>query len=244
MAYPGGKANVARHLLPIFNHPLFDGCEYGEFFIGMAHTFAGVKNKSLYHANDLSAKLIRLHEAVQQDGVKSLPRISRDEYESLRREDGDDLASAVGAFVYSFLGKEWGGYLNVDKHGRKYAKENLRHLAKLRRCESYQNTVFEACCYTDYSPTNMLIYNDIPYKGTMGYRVNKRHPFDHKAYWEWVRKWSEFNIILTSELKAPPDFKRVNSWRTRGRKEHLFIWEHTPPPMMHLVEVVMSDVRL
>ena len=110
MAYPGGKAQVKRHILAILNSPLFDGWEYGEFFFGMGHVGSGVTNKSLYHFSDLSPRLIALHEAVQRAGVKALPgNLSKKEYERLRVLDRVDAKSAAAAFLYTWQGKEWAG---------------------------------------------------------------------------------------------------------------------------------------
>jgi site-specific DNA-adenine methylase len=244
MAFQGGKGYGKRYILHVLNHPRYDGWEYGEFFFGMGHIGSGVTNKSLYHFSDLSPRLISLHRAVQQG--ESLPKnISKTEYNRLKEQDGNDFKSAAAAYLYTWQGKEWGGY--VDKRdGRQYAKARMRHLDKISKREAYQNAVFECCSILDpasqLEPYDMLIYNDPPYEGTTPYRINKDCPFDHDAYWELMRKWSLKNIIFTSELKAPPDFTSVTSYKTRGRTEHLFIWKHTP--FMKIVNTVRANTRL
>lgn len=53
-----------------------------------------------------------------------------------------------------------------------------------------------------------LVYVDIPYKGTTGYKGLP--PFDHSAYWQWVTDLAAFGVtVLTSEFSAPAPFARA-----------------------------------
>ena len=229
MAYQGGKALVKEYILRVLNHPVFDGWDFGDVFFGMGHIGSGVKNKRSYHFSDLSPRLVALHDAVRQHGVEALPHISKTKYDALRALDGNDAISGAAAYLYTWQGKEWGGYID-RRHGRCYAKARLKHLKRLRRSEAYRNATFQCCSIFDYSARDTddtLIYCDPPYKGTTNYRVNKDRPFDHEAYWAFVRKLSVRNVVFTSECTAPPDFISVASYQTRGRTEHLYLWDKT-----------------
>lgn len=53
-----------------------------------------------------------------------------------------------------------------------------------------------------------LVYMDIPYAGTTGYKGLP--PFDHATYWRWVAELAAFGVtVLTSEFTAPAPFERV-----------------------------------
>ena len=85
--------------------------------------------------------------------------------------------------------------------------------------------------YLQYKPKNKLIYCDPPYEKTTGYSTSV--DFDHKLFWETMRKWSENNVVFVSEYNAPKDFvmisscKKYSSLSGRGsvdvRTEKLFI---------------------
>lgn len=53
----------------------------------------------------------------------------------------------------------------------------------------------------------MVIYCDPPYKGTKKYSnaVN----FDYDEFWDIMRKWTKYNIVLVSEEFAPDDFECI-----------------------------------
>ena len=50
-----------------------------------------------------------------------------------------------------------------------------------------------------------MIYCDPPYENTTGFKDK----FDHKKYWDWVRKVSINNFVLCSEYQAPDDFIEI-----------------------------------
>ena len=58
MSYVGGKANSAKHILAVLNHPMFDGMDYVEPFVGYAHVLRRVENKRTYAASDENSLLI------------------------------------------------------------------------------------------------------------------------------------------------------------------------------------------
>ena len=108
---------------------------------------------------------------------------------------------AVG-FLASYNGKFFGGYAGIvhTKTGvyRNYFDEAKRNLET--QVSSLYNVVWTAQDYTALSDVkNALIYCDIPYQGTTGYKF----PFDHQEFWEWADKMSQNNILVVSEENAP-----------------------------------------
>jgi DNA adenine methylase len=64
--------------------------------------------------------------------------------------------------------------------------------------------------HSDYRETAIpygakaVIYCDPPYESTTRYDVGQA--FNHAAFWNTVRRWSEHHTVLVSEQSAPPDF--------------------------------------
>jgi site-specific DNA-adenine methylase len=224
MVYFGRKRGVLHHLSPVLNHSMFNMKAYLELFVGSGCVLASVKNKASYCASDLSPLLITLLTAVQR-GI-SLPYISKARYKELRRANSDDIETATAAYIYSFRGKEWGGYASVGRDGRDYAMEQRKQYEALR--SSFCNAKLHASCYSEYTPKGMLIYADPPYENTMSYCVNEMAPFDHIAFWNRMREWSKNNYVFVSELmeNKPPDFLTIRCYSYKGRREGLFVWKH------------------
>lgn len=110
-------------------------------------------------------------------------------------------------FCASYNAKWFGGYAGTVKTKintyRNYYDEAVRNVLKQRH---YLKGVRFICSdYRRLHVKNALIYCDPPYQGTTGYKDS----FDHKAYWDWVRKMSKDNIVLCSEYSAPDDFKCI-----------------------------------
>jgi site-specific DNA-adenine methylase len=236
MGYIGGKARGLAHILAVLNDEHFDGYDYLEPFVGMAHVLRRVVNKRTYTASDANARVMRLLTAIHVG--EALPSITRERYAQLRAEhavshtrseasllesEADDLETAVAAFQYSFNGREFGGYVNT------YTRRNgtiddipgsrANYYATLHNSPSFQSVTLSHCDYRAHSPSlqsatrackhKCLVYCDPPYQGTTGYKGTP--PFDHAAFWQTVRDWSADNVVLVSEYAAPGDFVCVAS---------------------------------
>ena len=60
----------------------------------------------------------------------------------------------------------------------------------------------------------MFIYCDPPYAYTkfpIKYRrdIKKYDVFETELFWETMRKWSKSNVVVISEIVAPPDFAEI-----------------------------------
>jgi len=55
-------------------------------------------------------------------------------------------------------------------------------------------------------PSGAVVYCDPPYQNVMEYKEGE---FNHKEFWDYVRKLSKTNRVYISEYQAPKDFKVV-----------------------------------
>lgn len=230
MAYVGGKAVGARHILDVLNHPMFDDMDYLEPFVGYGHVLRRVARKRSYEASDDNPLLVCLLRGLQSG--RKLPSITAGRYARLRARRNVDFPSAVAAFAYSYNGKEWGGYASVhsgrDQY-RDYGEERKQYYRTLMHNPVFQQTTVRCRDYATLRPRHKLIYCDPPYANTTQYGK----PFDSARFWDVMRAWAQHNIVLVSEYRAPSDFvcvaeapKRMSLSRqvqASSRMERLFV---------------------
>jgi len=208
MAYVGGKARSSDHIIDILNNPMFDNINYIEPFVGYCHILRRVVNKRSYTAYDNNDLVIELFKGVQQD--KPYPRISKKKYHELKIKCQHERVKpsfecAIGAFTYSYNGKQWGGYAPKSKDGvHNYLKQRLTYYNSLKHNTTFMNTLFSTKDYRNIKLPNKpaLIYCDPPYRDTTQYGT----VFDSDEFWERMRKWSKHHYVIISEYKAPSDF--------------------------------------
>ena len=235
MPYPGSKAKRSGFLLHVLNAPCFDGWDYVEPFLGMAHVLRRVERKRRYTASDANPLLMCLLRAVQRGDA--LPTVSRERYAQLRRREGEVTVERSVAAFSTFRGKEWGGY--VDRYTRRggrvddVAGARERYYALLRENAQFARAELACCDYRDHPspPDATLVYCDPPYRGVSGYSL----PFDHDAFWATATRWSREGrgVVLVSEYAAPDDWVCVASQpklrvfsggdRSAPRVERLFV---------------------
>ena len=207
MSYVGGKARGAEHILAVLNHPAFDGYDYLEPMVGYGHILHRVRNKRSYAASDANPLVVSLLRGVQRG--EALPPITRARYAQLKAaKDDASFERAIAAFQWSFNGKEFGGYVQhytrPDGRVDDIPASRARHYATLRASPAFAHATLTQCDYRAHThPTQTLVYCDPPYQHTTGYATA---PFDHAAFWQTVREWSEDNAVFVSEYAAPPDF--------------------------------------
>mgnify|MGYP001475112959 CR=1 FL=1 len=236
MAYVGGKAKGAAHILKILNDPRYNNMDYIEPFVGYGHILRRVENKRTYRAYDANPLLIALLKGIQNVRVK-YPKISRREWMDLKYKTGEiSFRRAIAAFTYSFNGIEFSSYTTISSCERQenYIKERKGYYDKLRKNTIFMNTKISKKDYKSLKPKNKLIYCDPPYADTTGYSPH----FDHIEFWNTIRKWSKNNIVFVSEYKAPRDFRCIakkekkmslsGKGSTKSRWEKVFQWKHTP----------------
>ena len=212
MSYIGGKARGAAHILAVLNDPRYDGLDYLEPFVGMAHVLRRVERKGSYTASDGNALVMRLLHAIQAG--EPLPRVEgRERYAQLKAASEPSLARAVAAFQYSFNGREFGGYVSTYRRASGRTDDipasRANYYAKLHISPPFAHATLTHCDYRAHSPSQCLVYCDPPYHGTTGY--TGAGAFDHAAFWETMRVWSQDNAVFISEYAAPPDFACIAS---------------------------------
>jgi DNA adenine methylase len=161
------------------------------------------------------------------DNVFEFPiTTTEEEYKKLKTAESSAMRCYYGHFL-SFGGKWFGGFSQKYDKKRDYNKEARESAKRLQTDLKKGEIIFDCKSYIEYTPFNMTIYCDPPYKSTTGYGE-----FDHTLFWETMRKWSIHNDVYVSEYVAPEDFecvfeipKRVTMSKTNNseiRFERLF----------------------
>ena len=214
MVYMGSKSKIAKDLVPILQKYINENNikNYIEPFVGGGNVIDKIKCEFKY-GSDKQRYLIALYQNL--DKLDTLPdEVSREHYGEVRDcynkktdEYEDWYIGAIG-FLSSYNGRFFdGGYSGIVKsrsgHTRNYYDECKRNLLKQK--ENLKDIYFICCDYNEIGDVEgCLIYCDPPYKNTKKYSSSKN--FNHDDFWQWVRKLSEKNIVLVSELEAPDDF--------------------------------------
>lgn len=212
MAYLGGKAKGAEHILEILNNPVFSGLDYIEPFVGYAHILRRVVDKKSYTASDNNKLLIVLLKHIQKTKGKH-PTITKEEYDRYRENPNlNPLKAAYAAFTYSYNGKYFGGF--TETYGdRNYPEERKKYYDQLHDNPTFHKTKLKVGDYTNYSSVQKkLIYCDPPYAGTTEYHQT----FNSEKFWETIRKLSKKNYVFVSEYKAPEDFVCISKKTKRS----------------------------
>lgn len=202
MRYLGGKARLAKHLVPLIQRELArpEIVGYVEPFIGGGNVFCNVQVRpgQYKQGSDLHAELMALWVHVRDGG--DLPdTITEADYARAKAGDGPAWWRGFVGFGCSFGGKWMGGFARGG-HGADAptAVRVLRKQAKgLHGASLFMAHYQVATMNTD----NAVIYCDPPYTASTGYRGG----FDHALFWNVMRCLSRTNIVLVSEYAAPDD---------------------------------------
>lgn len=219
MKYMGSKSRITQHIVPIIQAYIDENQlhRYYEPFCGGCNVIDKI-NCSQKFANDYNKYLIALFKHLQQGGAL-YKECSRDFYNKVRNsynaQDGEfeDWVYGNIGFLASYNGRFFdGGFAQTGyektKNGtrlRNYYTESLNNL--LEQFPKLKDIRFNYGSYIDTHPHNMLVYADPPYQGTKQYNVSK--DFDYDLFWETMRDWSKYNIVLISEENAPKDFQCI-----------------------------------
>lgn len=219
--YMGSKSRVAKYIVPIIQDKIDTNniTTYIDPFCGGANIVDKIKCESKI-ASDCNKYLIALLRRAQNE-LPLLDSVSKEFYNEVRNayNNGDTskfedwLVGNVG-FLASFNGRWFdGGYAKTGyektKNGmrlRDYYNESKNNL--LNQAPNLKGISFICCDYKDYSDVkDCLIYVDPPYQNTKKFANSLS--FNYDEFWDWCRMVSKQNIVLISELDAPPDFECV-----------------------------------
>ena len=170
----------------------------------------------------------------------------------IEQENGGNLRQYIKT-NHERIKKDYSKWLSTDiKYSssslqRLQSLQSLERLERLERLESLQSLEnlsdtleISQGSYQEFKlpkADECVIYCDIPYKGTQGYKHNgKKLEFNYEAFYNWVRdKAKDGYKIYISEYQMPSDFKEVLAIDTNSRlndkspkkvKEKLFKYEN------------------
>lgn len=228
--YVGSKARLAKYLAPIIQSYITkDTVGYLEPFVGGANMIMHIKHEKRY-GSDISEELIDLLKYLQKDAIVIPDFISEDEYIKVKNNKNEYPSWKVGLVGYcaTFGSKYFGGYARRNDNACTIRSQ----LNNLKRQKPFLKGInFKCLNYQEIKQLkNFVIYCDPPYKNSTGYR-NK---FDTDLFFDWVRNYSQNNIVLVSEYTAPKDFscifEKEQFVNISGKKEvksieRLFKWK-------------------
>lgn len=214
MIYMGGKARIAKHILPLILRDRTDGQFYVEPFCGGCNMIDKVKGNRI--ANDKNTYLIQMWRHLTK-GWEPPMVIEKDFYQAVRevwkQKSGafpPELMGWVG-FTGSFNGtffRAYTGHARSTASGvRDYIGAAMRSI--LRQVDDLRGVCFLNRDYKDLVlPSKCIIYCDPPYRDTESYR--NQNTIDHRDFWEWCRKKvKQGHKVFVSEYSAPDDFRCV-----------------------------------
>ena len=214
MKYMGSKARIAKHILPI----MLAECEkhgittWVEPFVGGGGMIDKVPDTFERVGYDLNGHTIQAMIDIR-DNAKELPdAVSEQTYKSYKGLPPQSITSWV-RFVCSFGGKFEDGYAREKETSkaaidrgcvRNFAAEGKRNA--LKQTSKIQNVQFVCASYEELDFENCLIYCDIPYKSSTGYKTGE---FDYDKFYVWCRNQAKKNVVFVSEYEMPDDFECV-----------------------------------
>lgn len=214
MKYMGSKSRIKKYIVPILQKLIDDNDikMYIETMVGGGNVIDSI-SCDIKIGNDISTPLIEFWKHMQKTNGTDLPlEVTRGHYVDVKNNQSTDKYPKwyIGAIGYlaSYNGRYFdGGYAKtvITKTGvvRNYYDESRRNVIK--QIQSLKDVMFTNKDYQEMKVVkNTLIYCDIPYANTQNY--NTFGEFNHTSFWDWVRKFSENNIVVVSELNAPDDF--------------------------------------
>lgn len=206
--YLGGKFRIRKQIGEYIN-ALAGDREYIEPFVGAGNVLSTVRSRKRT-ALDANEAPITMYNALKRGWTPPLA-VSEEEYRAYNgSRDAKDPMTAFVGFGCSFGGKWFGGYARSDQ-GQDYAGGSRASL--LRKFATMGGVCFKHADYRTLTPNGAIIYCDPPYAGATGYGAVGE--FDSAEFWGVMRKWSTNNIVLVSEITAPPDFVAVAKFEAR-----------------------------
>lgn len=217
MKYMGSKSRIAKHIVPIIQKYIDENNieYYWEPFVGGANVIDKICCKHKI-GSDKNKYLIALLNHVKNNGdlfdivPKELYDKARTAFNNGDTSEFEDWQIGNIGFIASFNGRWFdGGYAKPGyektKNGLRYrdyyqeAKNNL-----LNQANAIKDCIFYNIDYSTFDPIGFVIYCDPPYQGTKQYA--NATEFDYDQFWNVIRKWSKYNIVIVSEENAPDDF--------------------------------------
>ncbi len=210
MKYLGGKARLAKHIVPLMPA----GGAFFEPFCGGLNITAGIRARKRV-VNDANSGLITLYRALQAG--YELPN-TVDEALYARYKANQDASDPLTAFIgigCSFGAKWFGGFArgSGSSGARNYALEAKRGLAaKISVCADVQFFSEDYRRFMRRVPGGAVVYCDPPYKGTTGYGWT----INHEEFYRECRLLKGRGCrVFVSEYDMPHPFRLLRSFEVR-----------------------------
>ena len=202
MQYFGGKAKIAKYIVPYLEGVRKENQIFVEPFVGGANIVSQMSGKR--KAYDFNEYLIEMYKGVQ-NGYELPDSLTEEEYRYIREhKDEDKVLTGFVGFGCSFAGKWFGGYAR-NKQNHNYCKASKNSLMK--KMSTMADVEFDWRDYKSLFLKGCLIYCDPPYANTTKYTGVP--DFDSEEFWNIMRAWSKDNDVYISEYEAPDDFVSV-----------------------------------
>lgn len=213
MQYLGSKSRHSKELIPILQKFIISQSinTYIEPFVGGANVIDKIQcnNKIGY---DINEYLIAILNQAKENTAVFPQTISQEEYYRVKCGMSNYPKWYVGlvGFCGSYSAKFFGGYAK-GKDTRDRQNEAIRNI--VNQSKNLQDVEFICGDFRDISlKEKSLVYCDPPYKDTTKYKVDN---FPYDEYYEWVRKMSEYHIVICSEYHMPDDF--ICIWKKKHK---------------------------
>lgn len=209
MQYFGGKAKIAKHIVPYLEGVRKENQIFVEPFVGGANIVSKMSGER--KAYDFNEYLIAMYKGVQ-NGYDLPNCITEEDYKYIKEhKDENKILTGFVGIGCSFAGKWFGGY--ARGHGGKSGYADTSKKSLLKKMETMGDVKFEWADYKTLSFSNCLIYCDPPYNNTTKFAGVPK--FDTDEFWNIMREWSKNNDVYISEYEAPDDFECVLEIPTR-----------------------------
>lgn len=221
MKYLGGKQRLGKKISPIL-HLFWDSKEFNGYLepfcgsLGVFRHMTELPGSRTIVANDYHPDLIALWREVQNDTFVPPPFVTEEQYIQAKTLKSPSAMKAFIGFGMSFGGRFFGAFAPnyVGNKKEDFRKEMVNSLNRIGPRIRVPKVKFTNSKYQSLRPNKKLIYCDPPYKVSkypIKYRTDTKHydVFDNDEFWEIMRKWSKTNLVVISEMTAPPDFIEI-----------------------------------
>ena len=241
--YQGGKARIGAELYDVITQIESDlGWKSREFF----EPFCGMLSVGIHAAKDgrrviacdMNEDLMLMWQALQKGWIPRQNYVSKTEYDSYKNSKKHSALRGFLGICCAFGGIFLNNY-RIKKH--KNADNSLvqfKNSLKKDYIPYLKNVMFlDACSYDEFEGMKgVTIYADPPYLNNTYKGLNKLFDFDHKHFWNVMRKWSKNNLVFVSEYVAPADFiciwekaVSLSQSKSKERTEKLFVHKSYNP---------------
>jgi len=220
--YHGGKKRIGKeiadsiytivHCIEEDSGIKFKG--YCEPFCGMLGVYQHIpelfedqKPKMKFKAGDINESVVKMWKKAQK-GWKPPTKCTKKHYIELKNKGTSSAEKGFIGHVCSYRGIYYSIYF--DKANVNYASKNVSEIS-----QRVSNVDFIHGAYTQFGHLKgYIIYCDPPYfSGSRYYDEHKKRlSFDYDAFYDWVEKMSENNLIFISERAKIP-YTKIKTMR-------------------------------